>query len=153
VLRRLINSPKIGPVAYTAALPWNGIMSTAQSTFQCSVHQEKNAGVLPTSQKCPYSPAPKQYGMEAQAPLPPDSSPKLDKAGIKCVQKIVGSILYYARDVDMTVLMALSRIAAEQTIAITKTMENFSQLLDYLVHNSDAKVWGPPFGHGLEYTL
>jgi hypothetical protein len=71
-------------------------------------------------QTCPYNPAPKQYGSEAQAPLPPDDSSLLDKAGVKRVQQIVGSILYYARAVGMTVLMALSTIAAEQTKAATK---------------------------------
>jgi hypothetical protein len=34
-------------------------------------------------QNCPYMPASKQIGSPAQAALPPDSSPKLDKAGIK----------------------------------------------------------------------
>jgi hypothetical protein len=40
---------------------------------------------------------------------------KLDAKGIKHVEKIVGSILYYAWAVDMTVLMALSSIAVKQT--------------------------------------
>jgi hypothetical protein len=91
-------------------------------------------------QTCPYTPAPKQFGSEAQAPLPPDLSPKLDTAGITKFQKIVGSILYYARAVNMTVLMALSTIAAEQTIATEHTLERCTQLLDYLAHNADAKV-------------
>ena len=73
--------------------------------------QEYKHVVGKKGQTCPYTPAPKQYGSEAQAPLPPDDSPLLDKAGIKKVQQIVGSILYYARAVDMTVLMALSTIA------------------------------------------
>jgi hypothetical protein len=47
-------------------------------------------------QTCPYQPEPKRFGTEAQAPLPPDTSPKLDGKGIKRVQQIVGSILYYA---------------------------------------------------------
>jgi hypothetical protein len=64
-------------------------------------------------QTCPYSPEPKKFGMETQAPLPPDALPRLDARGIKKVQKIVGSILYYARAVDMTILMALSSIAVE----------------------------------------
>jgi hypothetical protein len=71
-------------------------------------------------QTCPYSPEPKKFGMEAQAPLPHDSTPKLDAKGIKRVQKIMGSILYYARAVDMTVLMALSSIVVEQTKATEK---------------------------------
>jgi hypothetical protein len=66
-------------------------------------------------QMCPYSPEPKNFGSEAQAPLPPDASPKLDEKGIKRIQQIIGSILYYARAVDMTVLAALSTIAIDQT--------------------------------------
>jgi hypothetical protein len=44
----------------------------------------------------------------------------LDAKRIKRIQQIVGSILYYARAVDMTVLMALSAIAVEQTQATEK---------------------------------
>jgi hypothetical protein len=68
-------------------------------------------------QTCPYSLEPKKFGTEAQAPLPNDSTPKLDENGIKSVQNIVGSILYYARVVDMTVLIALSSITVKQTKA------------------------------------
>jgi hypothetical protein len=87
-------------------------------------------------QNFPYMLAPKQFGSKAQAPLPPDSSPKLDKAGIKKGQKIVSSILYYACAVDMTVLMALSTIAANQTIATKRTLEP----CNYLAQNAKAKV-------------
>ncbi len=45
-------------------------------------------------QHCPYSPAPKQYGVGAQTPLPNDDSPKLSTNKIKEIQQIVGSILY-----------------------------------------------------------
>jgi hypothetical protein len=34
-------------------------------------------------QNCPYSPAPKQYGSKAQAPLHPDQCPHLNEKGIK----------------------------------------------------------------------
>jgi hypothetical protein len=85
-------------------------------------------------QPCPYSPEPKKYGSEAQTPLPPDATPKL------CVQKIVRSILYYARAINMRVLMALSSIAMEQTKATEKTLAQCTQLLDYLAGHADAKV-------------
>ncbi len=87
-------------------------------------------------QTCPYTPAPKQFGSEAQRPLPADNSPPLDKKGIKRVQQIVGSILYYVQAVDMMVLMALSTIAIEQTKATEKTMAKCFQLLDYLAHHA-----------------
>ena len=102
--------------------------------------QEYNHIKSKAIQNCPYTPAPKQFGSEAQRPLPPDSSPRLDKKGIRRVQQIVGSILYYARAVDMTVLMALSTLAIEQTKATEKTLSKCFQLLDYLAHHSNAKV-------------
>jgi hypothetical protein len=91
-------------------------------------------------QRCLYSPEPKKIGSEAQASFPQDDTPKLDEKGIKWVQKIVGSILYHARAVNMTVLMALSIIAVDQTKATKRTMKRCTQLLDYLAHNTDAKV-------------
>ncbi len=69
-----------------------------------------------------------------------DASPLLDKKGIKRVQQIVGSILYYARAVDMTVLIALSSIAMEQTKATEMTMKRCAQLLNYLADHADAKI-------------
>ena len=39
----------------------------------------------------------------------------------------------------MTVLMAFSSIAVEQTKATEQTMEKFTQLLDYLAGHADAK--------------
>ncbi len=67
---------------------------------------------------------PNHYGTEAQAPLPPDASMKLDKRGIKRVQQTVGSILYYARAVNMTVMKALNLIAVEQTKSTVKGWHN-----------------------------
>ncbi len=52
----------------------------------------------------------------------------------------MGSILYYARAVDMTVLIALSSIAMEQTKATEMTMKRCAQLLDYLADHADAKI-------------
>jgi len=99
---------------------------------------------MPTRpQHCPYSPAPKQYGAKVQAPLPVDISPKLSPEEIKEIQRVVSSILYYARAVDITVLMALSSIAIEQTKGTTSTMGKAKQLLDYLATHSDATIRYP----------
>ena len=91
-------------------------------------------------QHCPYSPEPKRYGADAQSPLPQDISWKLNDKEIKQVQKIVGSILYYARAVDMTVLMRLSTIASEQTKGKERTLEKAYQVLDYLATHPNAVV-------------
>ncbi len=70
----------------------------------------------------------------------PDKTALLDARGIKRIQQIVGSILYYARTVDMTILIALSSIAVEQMKATEKTMGRCIQLLDYLASKLEAKV-------------
>jgi hypothetical protein len=83
-------------------------------------------------QHCPYSPKPKKYGSEAQYPLPLDMMCKLSNAKINQVQKIVGSILYHVRGVDMMVLMAPNTIASKQTTGIEHAMEKALQVLDCL---------------------
>ncbi len=91
-------------------------------------------------QHCLYTPVPKQYGAEAQAPLPTNISPKLSDDKIKEIQRVVGSILYYAQAVNITVLMALSSIASEQTRGTTNTMAKAKQLLDYLVTHPNVTI-------------
>ena len=59
----------------------------------------------------------KKYGTAAQKPTKPyDSKPTLPKL-INRIQKIFRSILYYARYVDPTILMALSTLSSEQNKA------------------------------------
>ena len=82
----------------------------------------------------------RKFGKEAQDPIPPDTSPKLNKAGITRIQQIVGGILYYARCVDLTLLMTLSSIAHEQTKATENTNLSVTQMLDYCATHPDATV-------------
>eukprot|EP00956_Cyclotella_meneghiniana_P005705 scaffold7330_cov24-Cyclotella_meneghiniana.AAC.1 len=76
---------------------------------------------LRKAQHSPYKCAPKAYGKDAQLPLPLDESPRIDKKRVTRIQQIIGAILYYARCVDITLLMSLSTIAHEQTKATENT--------------------------------
>ena len=99
-------------------LKWNYIKRTLEILMRGYIKRQLlryRHVVAPRLQHCPYSPEPRKYGSEAQAPLPPDTMQKLNKDEIKQIQKIVRSILYYTRAVDMMVLMALSTIASGQT--------------------------------------
>ncbi|KAL7485736.1 hypothetical protein ACHAW6_011334 [Cyclotella cf. meneghiniana] len=91
-------------------------------------------------QHSPYYCAPKQYGNNAQMPLPLDELPHLDKAGITRIQQIVGAILYYERSVDITLLMTLSTIAHKQTKATRNTNLSITQMLDYCTTHPDATI-------------
>jgi hypothetical protein len=79
--------------------------------IQKQLQKYKHASPL-HPQHCPYAPLPKQYGSEAQHPLPLEKSQPLSEKDIKHVQQVIRSILYYARTVNLTVLMALSTIAS-----------------------------------------
>jgi hypothetical protein len=75
-----------------------------------------------------------------QQPIVVDMLHKLDQKEIKCIQKIFGSILYYAPTVDMTVLMALITIASKQAKGTEQMMEKALQVLDYLATHPNATL-------------
>ena len=52
------------------------------------------------------------YGQKKQYAKPADSSPLLNEKGIRRIQSIVGSCLYYGRAVDGTILTALNDIGS-----------------------------------------
>jgi hypothetical protein len=69
-----------------------------------------------------------------------DETPPLMKKQCLNIQKVIGSILFYARAVDPTVLMPLNDIATEQTKATEKTQAATNQLLYYLATHPDATI-------------
>jgi hypothetical protein len=79
------------------------------------------------------------YGAKTQYATK-DETPPLTSKQCPTIQKVTGSILYYARAVDPTVLMPLNDIATEQTKATEKTKAATNQLLDYLVTHPDATI-------------
>jgi hypothetical protein len=83
-------------------------------------------------QHCRYAPNTIKYGKDNQAPSPLDESPCLNKAQKKCIQKMVGSFLYYAQAVDPTILMALLEIDSQQVAPTENTMEHVNHFLDYM---------------------
>ena len=91
-------------------------------------------------QHCPHAAPPRLFGKDAQMPLDHDSEPILPPDRIKRIQQIIGTIMYYARAVDLTTLVALSSIASEQTKATENTEKRVTQLLDYLHTHKDATV-------------
>jgi hypothetical protein len=91
-------------------------------------------------QHCPYTPAPIKFVAKTQGPLPEDTSKQLDKDGQKYIQQVVGSLLYYARAIDITILLALNEIASQQTKPTEQTRQRVKQLLDYVATHPTAVV-------------
>jgi hypothetical protein len=79
------------------------------------------------------------YGAKTQYATK-DETPPLTAKQCLTIQKVTGSVLYYARAVNPTVLMPLNDISTEQTKATEKTQAATNQMLDYLATHSDAAI-------------
>ena len=91
-------------------------------------------------QHSPHATPPCKFGHDALEPIKHDHQPLLPPDRIKRIQQIIGTILYYARAVDITTLVTLSSITAKQTKATESTKTRVVQLLDYLYTHKDATI-------------
>jgi hypothetical protein len=80
-----------------------------------------------------------QYGAAPQQTKQDDSG-LLSSADAKIVQKIVGSMLYYARAVDPTMLPATNAIASEQAVPTKDVLAQAIRLLQYAAAYPDNAV-------------
>jgi hypothetical protein len=80
--------------------------------------------------------------VKAQLTPEANASERLDEHHKCHIQKIVGSLLYYARAVDNKLLVALSAIAARQSYATIATEQAVHLLLDYVAtYRADGIVY------------
>jgi hypothetical protein len=91
-------------------------------------------------QHSPYRHNPIQYGVKVQLTDAPDHSEPLPITGIKRIQRIVGTLLYYARAVDNTLLVTLSSLASRQSKATQLTDQDVNQLLNYCHTHPEATL-------------
>ena len=96
---------------------------------------------IPTRmQHSPFKWNPPTYGAPVQYATPEDTTPLLNTKDTKRVQQVVGTLLYYARAIDNTMLPALNDIAASQSAPTHTTAEQLTQLLDYCTSHPDASI-------------
>ena len=93
-----------------------------------------------SKQNSPHPHVAPQYGIKQQFTEEPTTSPPLGKDAAKYVQAVAGTLLYYARAVDNTILTALSAIATEQANPTENTLTKVKQLLDYCATQDDAVI-------------
>jgi hypothetical protein len=91
-------------------------------------------------QHAPYKAAPIQYGARVQR-VEVDTTQPLSPKEIKRVEDIVGTLLYYARAVDPTLLTTLSAIAACQSNGTRAVADASHQLLNYVATHPNAGIW------------
>jgi hypothetical protein len=115
----------------TCDISMPGYVSNALSKFKHDA--PKHPQHTPSRYVTPVYGAKTQYAMK-------DETPSLKAQLCLTIQKVTGSVLYYARAVDPTVLMPLNDIATEQTKATEKKQASTNQLLNYLVTHPDATI-------------
>ena len=91
-------------------------------------------------QDSPHPAPPTKFTRTTPTPPSPDKSPRLDEKGIKRIQQICGSILWYMRECDITTTKALNDIGREQAKATETTRMWANWLLDYLATHPNAKI-------------
>jgi hypothetical protein len=80
------------------------------------------------------------YRAKTQYANDEDESPLLSKEEMKYLQAVAGTLLYYARAVDPTILTALSSIATKQAKPTQITLKKVKQLLDYCASQKKAMI-------------
>jgi hypothetical protein len=90
-------------------------------------------------QHAPYKATPIQFGAWVQT-VTMDTTAPLSKECIKCVQDIVGTLLYYRHTVDPTILPAISAIASRQAQGTEAVANACHQLLDYVATHPNAGI-------------
>lgn len=99
---------------------------------------------VPASPLPEHSPHPWQrpnYGAKTQFATVPDNAPPiLDAADKTRILEVLGTLLFYARAIDSTLLTAIGELATEQSQATKSTMAKLTQLLNYCAAHPDATV-------------
>ena len=80
------------------------------------------------------------YGAKTQLTPFADTSEPLDKAGLTRLKEIVGTLLYYARAVDSTLLVTLNNLGSAQATATEDTAKAIVRILNYCATHPDAKL-------------
>jgi hypothetical protein len=91
-------------------------------------------------QDAPHSWVTPTYGAKVQYAADDDDSPILPPHEITKIQKIVGTLLYYAVSVDPTLLVALGSIFSTQAKATQLTHDECVWVLDYVASNPNAVI-------------
>ena len=80
------------------------------------------------------------YILYLDKPVANSTEPLVSPAKQTRIQKLIGSLLFYARTVDPTLLPTLNDIVAEQTQATIKTGKDVNKLLDYMNTNPNVTI-------------
>jgi hypothetical protein len=104
-----------------------------------SLHKYQHAA--PTRpEHAPHMWNPPVYGAKTQYVENETTSPALSAQDVNRLQQLTGTLLYYARAVDPTLIMPINVLASEQSRSTADTAEKLIKLLNYCNTRPETKI-------------
>jgi hypothetical protein len=91
-------------------------------------------------ENAPHKWSPPVYGAKTQYIEEHKDSPLLPQKDATRIQQLAGTLLYYARSVDPTLILPVNILASEQTQAIAATADKVIKLLNYCASHPEEKL-------------
>jgi hypothetical protein len=88
----------------------------------------------------PHTWNPSIYGAKTQFVSEPTPSPTISYKDVNKLQQLTGTLLYYARAVDPTLIMPINVLASEQSNATELTSDKVIKLLNYCNTHPETKI-------------
>jgi hypothetical protein len=106
--------------------------------IKAALHKYQHAA--PTRpEHAPHTWNPPVYGVKTQYVENETSSPELSAKDINKLQQLTGTLLYYTRAVDPTLIMPINMLVSEQSKATSDTAEKVIKLLNYCNTHPETK--------------
>ena len=124
-------------------LTWDYVARTCDISMPGYIERALARFQHPTPRLPEHAPHPWQkptYGAKTQFALVPDVTTALDATDKTRILEVLGTLLFYARAIDSTLLTAIGELATEQSEGTQATMQKLSQLLNYCATHPDATV-------------
>jgi hypothetical protein len=124
-------------------LNWDYVARTCDVSMPGYIARALHRFQHPTPTKPEHSPHPWQrpnYGAKTQFATVPNNTTAIDAADKTRILEVLGTLLFYARAIDSTLLTAIGELATEQSEGTKTTMDKLAQLLNYCATNPDATV-------------
>jgi hypothetical protein len=80
------------------------------------------------------------YGAKTQYATTPDTAAALNATDKLRIMEVLGTLLYYGRAIDSTLLTAIGKLATEQSSGTKTTMTKLTQLLNYCATHPEATI-------------
>jgi hypothetical protein len=107
--------------------------------IKAALHKYQHAA--PTRpEHAPHTWNPPIYGAKTQYVEHETTSPSLSAKDVNKLQQLTGTLLYYARAVDPTLIMPINVLASEQSKATADTADKVIKLLNYCNTHPETKI-------------